>query len=258
MPELPAVDTLHLRNPAALLLGQVSRELSPEDGMFHGNAEHYLSCGASAYNVISAALDLSGVRPRSMLDFGAGAGRVTRWLRAGHPQAAIATTDIRPRDIAFCQAAFGTRSWLSGIDIDRLSAPETYDLIWVGSVITHLSEENSLRLMRKLFSWLNPLGLLVVSLHGRFVQHRAAQFDHYGVGAGRWADIERDYAARGFGYADYPGQEGYGISLCSPAWMAAAAERVAGARVVLFSERAWDGHHDVVALQNRPVTGQSG
>ncbi|MFC7607316.1 hypothetical protein [Teichococcus aestuarii] len=103
MPELPAVDTLHLRNPAALLLGQVSRELSPEDGMFHGNAEHYLSCGASAYNVISAALDLSGVRPRSMLDFGAGAGRVTRWLRAGHPQAAIATTDIRPRDIAFCR-----------------------------------------------------------------------------------------------------------------------------------------------------------
>ena len=50
--------------------------------MHEGNDAHYLLCGASALTALHAACLLAGKQPRSILDFGAGAGRVTRWLRA--------------------------------------------------------------------------------------------------------------------------------------------------------------------------------
>jgi hypothetical protein len=55
--------------------------------------------------------------------------------------------------------------------------------------------------------------------------------------------------AKGYGYSDYPGQRGYGISLSSPAWILDVAKRIEGSRIVLYGEALWDNHHDVVALQ---------
>lgn len=240
------------RGFAAALYDLVSLNVHEGDGMFHGDSRHYLTCGASALNVIVAAIRLGGIDPRSILDFGAGAGRVTRWLRVAYPSADISVTDIRADDLEFCAREFGARAWPSGIQVDELSAPSRYDVIWVGSVLTHLSASKSERLVRKLLSWLQPDGILVVSLHGRFVRFRGPEFKYYGVGDA-WTEIERGYFSEGYGYTDYPGQDGYGISLCKPSWATALAERLEGSRLVLLSERAWDNHHDVLALQNRPV-----
>ena len=238
---------------AATLHEMVSLNLHENDGMFHGNGRHYLTCGGSALNVIAAAVGLAGIEPKKILDFGAGAGRVTRWLRAAYASAEISATDTRAEDLEFCAREFGARTWLSGTDVDGLDAPSRYDLIWVGSVLTHLPANISERLVRKLLSWLRPDGLLIVSLHGRFVHFRGPQFNYYGVASG-WEDIERQYLAEGYGYADYPGQDAYGISLSKPSWASSLAERLEGTRLVLMSERAWDNHHDILALQNRPVT----
>ena len=245
-------DRVHFAGLAAGVAGAVSLDLHDDDGMFHGDALHYLTCGASALNAIAAAVERAGTAPRRILDFGAGAGRVTRWMRAAWPDAAITVTDIRATDLAFCERAFGTASFASGIVVGELHAPALYDLVWVGSVVTHLSEAVSEDLLRKLASWLAPDGVLVASFHGRFVAARAPSFGYYGVPDG-WDALLADLARRGFGYADYPAQQGYGISVCTTAWMAAMAERIAGSRLVLLSERAWDGHHDVVAMQNRRI-----
>jgi SAM-dependent methyltransferase len=222
--------------------------------MFHGNLDHYFSCGASAFNIISAAIGLSGLsRVDSILDFGSGAGRVTRWLRAGYSSANFSVTDIRTNDLAFCVEEFSVSSWASGVSTEELSAPRHYDVIWVGSVITHLPETLSIRLILKLLSWLNPNGVLVLSMHGRFARSNGPKAHNYGV-EGRWAEIEQGYEGSvGYGYVDYPFQTDYGISLAKPSWTARLIETMPEFRLVLFSECAWDGHHDVVAIQNRPV-----
>ena len=52
--------------------------------------------------------------------------------------------------------------------------------------------------------------------------------------------IKAVYTTGGFGYSDYEWQKGYGISLTKPSWIAALVERLPGARMIMFSEQAWD------------------
>ncbi|MGX9182326.1 hypothetical protein ACWTU8_32085, partial [Mesorhizobium sp. BHbdii] len=100
---------------ASTLHELVSLNLHENDAMFHGNSRHYLSCGGSALNVIAAAVGLAGIEPSEILDFGSGAGRVTRWLRVAYVGAEISATDMRSEDLEFCAREFGARTWLSGI-----------------------------------------------------------------------------------------------------------------------------------------------
>jgi hypothetical protein len=70
-------DGLVLPPAAEQVYHQVKLDLYDNDCMYQGNAGHYLSVGASALNVVTAALQLAGIsRIGSILDFGAGAGRV--------------------------------------------------------------------------------------------------------------------------------------------------------------------------------------
>ena len=221
-----------------------------DDGMYQDDDEHYLTCGASALNGIMAAQQLAErPEPSAILDFGSGAGRVTRWLRACYPSAAIDCCDLRPADLDFCRTRFGAETWVSGIDIAALAAPRRYDLIWVGSVFTHLPEPQCRALLEKLRGWTRPGGLVVMSLLGRAAkdtQERTCGFIH----APGWAAMKTEFATEDFAYADYVGQTGYGLSLAKPSWSARLLESMEGVRLVLLAERAWDGSHDLVAVQN--------
>ena len=46
---------------------------------------------------------------------------------------------------------------------------------------------------------------------------------------------------------DYPGEDGYGLSVSSPAWVVGFLASRPELRLVLFAEAGWDGHQDVVA-----------
>ena len=242
--------------PAAIkpLLRSVNVNLASDDGMYTGDDAHYLACGASALNVVLSALQLADLpAPRSILDFGAGAGRVTRWVRAAFPDADIDTCDLRARDMEFCRRQFRARTWTSGTDIAALEAPGTYDLIWVGSVLTHLSAEHCGRLIDKLLGWTNSGGLLVMSTIGRSALSLRDHGDADYVHAEAWRAIKAQYAAFGFGYADYADQAGYGLSLTKLSWAGGLIENLRGARLVLLAEAAWDGLHDILAIQKLPA-----
>ena len=53
----------------------------------------------------------------------------------------------------------------------------------------------------------------------------------------------------GYGYADYLTHEGYGISVSKSVWWISLIESNADMRLVCLTERAWDRHHDVIAVQ---------
>jgi SAM-dependent methyltransferase len=227
----------------------VDRTISPDD-VFAGNLDHYFSCGESALRILQEAIELSGREtPTRILDFGAGAGRVTRWLKAAFPIASISCCDVREGDVAFLQELYGVEAWTVGTDLDALEIPHQYDLIWVGSVITHLSETKTRKLISRLFSACDPGGLLVLSFHGDNAVERQEGTEFKYIDDDGWKDIKRGYSATGYGYADYKGQDGYGISVCTPAWMRDLVNALPGSRLVLLKPRAWDSHHDVVAIQ---------
>jgi SAM-dependent methyltransferase len=240
---------LSLPEAAARYTDAVSLEISSEDVMFRGDLTHYLSCGASALNVISAIVQLAGNdAPARVLDFGAGAGRVTRWLHAAYPGAAIEACDVRSVDVAFCRDHLGVGAWQSTVDIEALKAPNTYDLTWAGSVLTHLCADDALRIMRRWLDWTNAGGLVIASFHGRTAIEMAPS-GVYDIDAERWADVMRGFEATGYGYVDYPHVRGYGISLTGFAWIARHVQGWSDVRLVALAERVWDGHHDVVAIK---------
>ena len=227
--------------------GALNLRLSPEDAMYDNNDAHYLGVGESALNVIEAARALARApSPGAILDFGAGAGRVTRWLRAAFPEAHISACDVRPQDVQFCRDQFGVEGWVSGVNIEALAAPRTYDLIWVGSVLTHLSAENSARLIDKLLSWTNRRGLLIMSIVGRTLKAGGGADYIHPEG---WAEITRQYSELGYGYADYLNMPGYGLSLTKLSWAAGVVESLPGIRLVSLSEGVWDNSHDILAIQ---------
>ena len=236
-------------------LPSVDVSLASDDGMYSGDDAHYFACGASALNVVLSALQLADLAaPRAVLDFGAGAGRVTRWLRAAFPDADIDACDLRAQDMEFCRRQFRARTWVSGTDVAALEAPGTYDLIWVGSVLTHLSAERSGRLIDKLLSWTNPGGLLVTSTIGRAALSRRDRGDADYIDAEGWRAIKEQYAMLGFGYADYADQAGYGLSLTKLSWAGGLIENLRGARLVVLAEAVWDGLHDILAIQKMPAS----
>ena len=120
-------------------------------------------------------------------------------------------------------------------------------------MITHLREIDSVALIAKLYSWLKPNGLVIASFHGRFARALGdATPDRY-IAAASWRAITAQSEKGGYGFADYdPGYPGYGVSLCTLAWIAALAGQLGGARLAALAERGWDWHQDVVAFQ-RPA-----
>jgi hypothetical protein len=228
---------------------QVDETIAPHDAMFAGNLKHYLSCGRSALTVIAAAIELAGLPPPvSVLDFGAGAGRVTRWLSAAFGSARISACDLRPQDMEFLRQVFGVTSWVVDREVRALSISGRYDLIWLGSVITHLSADNTRELVTKLAGCCTDGGLIIASFHGRRAIERQESCDYQYIGPEAWALIKAGLSTTGYGYADYATTPGYGISVADPRWLVELS-RSLGLRLVMLGERLWDGHHDVVAMQ---------
>jgi SAM-dependent methyltransferase len=247
----PIMHDLNLPEIVQPYTASLNTDISENDAMYFGNRHHYFSCGASALTCILHCLGMSGIeKPKIILDFGCGAGRVTRWLRAAFPEAIIHACDIREQDLEFVRQSCCATTWVSGIDIDCLVPLSSYDVIWIGSVFTHLSAELSTKLFDKLMDWLTPKGVLIFSVHGRFVLHRAnTREDIYGLGD-NWGKLTKSYKNTGFGYADYPMQDGYGISVSKSIWWINLVESRTDMRLVCLSERSWDQHHDVIAVQN--------
>ncbi len=217
----------------------------------------YLRAANSALDNLGAALEQAGMGfddVTSCLDFGCGHGRVLRLLQRKIPPQRITACDVDPGAVGFCTAEFGARPLLSRWQIEDLRLG-TYDLIWSGSVFTHLDEPDVRALFGKLAGSLLLGGLLVFSIHG---QHSLDGLEHFYGGS--WAsdadDIRREVAARGWSFRPYDESYGefpipYGMTWHTRKYFEALAAELFGERLELhlWKPRGWDLHHDVLAFR---------
>ncbi len=228
----------------------VSRELAAGDAMFGGDEARYFAVGQSALHCIAASLTAAGVAsPRRILDLPCGHGRVLRVLRRAFPDAALAACDLDRDGVDFCAAQFGATPVHSHADLGQVRFDAPFDLIWCGSLVTHLDAAGWLAWFRLLSRALQPGGVAVVTFHGRWAAHRMQNGHSYGLAPAGLDAVLSGYAHGGFGSADYPGQGGYGISLSAPSWILRELAPWPQFRVVGLMERQWDEHQDVLAVQ---------
>ncbi len=103
--------------------------------------------------------------PKRMLDFASGYGRLTRLLVHEHVAGEVTVSDILEGGMEFQAAQFGVRTILSKKTPEEFETGETYDLIFVASLFTHLPPATFTRWLRRLAGLLEPDGLLIFSVH---------------------------------------------------------------------------------------------
>ena len=227
-------------------------DVSPNDTMFPGSLAVYLASGVSAVEGVKRAQAAAGKETfESILDFACGHGRVLRALKAEFPGAELAACDIDPDGVRFCARALGAKPFPSHTDPGQIELTGEFDLIWCGSLLTHLDAELWGPYLRLFESVLRSSGLLAFTVLGAAAAPRLRAGTLHGAPKeeGRRRAILDGYERPGFGYSDYEGQSGYGLSFCTPDWIArtiAAQDRL---RLLQHEEGAWSEIQDIVACE---------
>jgi cyclopropane fatty-acyl-phospholipid synthase-like methyltransferase len=218
----------------------VIQTVSPEDEMWKGAPEIYFPLGEDAVQCIRLSMSMVH-RPgfARVLDFGCGHGRVLRHLKAEFADSKLAACDIDHSAVDFCADQFGAEPIYGQHNPSKIqwpTRPHRFDLIWCGSVFTHLDSARWPVFLEALTSVLIPYGMLIFTTMGR----DGAEKLRRGEFPGCWFPPEKlgDYDATGFAYAEYPNMPGYGQSLCELRWALQQLEPYP-LRVALASEHAW-------------------
>jgi SAM-dependent methyltransferase len=208
--------------------------------------EVYFERGHDALRSILDALD--GAVPTRILDLPCGHGRVLRWLRAQWPQAEITACDLNRDGVDFCASEFGAEPLYSDTEPERIALQGSYDLIWCGSLLTHVDAPMWRRFLALFAEHLD--GLLVFTTAGRQVAELMRE--------GELSDncdaeaLLRSYDATGFGYADYHPRyrlpPDYGLARATPEWVRSFLAPMPF-ELVSFVERGWFDRQDVWVLR---------
>jgi SAM-dependent methyltransferase len=232
---------------------RVDETIAAGDDMYTGDLDDYLSVCHSAVAQIAHAMTVCGrISLPRILDFACGHGRVMRGLRAAFPEAELIACDIDRDGVDFCTARFGAMPVYSDPDPSLVSLRGRFDLIWVGSLLTHLDAVRCRDFLDLFRRHLSDRGLLVFSSHGRNAVNRWPRDDE------RAQAIVADFRRNGFGYRDHVGVEGYGTSAFTPAWIVGTAASWTDLMLVGYVERGLADHQDVIALLKTDVDHRQG
>jgi len=233
-------------------LARVSLRTTPDDFTYDGSAAVYLAVGFSAVQAIDEALRAAGRSAdsvRSIFDFPSGYGRVLRFLRARFPQATITAGEIDETALDFCRRAFSARTVASQPRFDSLADVGPFDLVWCGSLLTHIDRAASAALLAFLRRQLGPRGVCVFTTHGiRTREWIEDGTQRYGLSPAAQGDLLSQFRDSGYGYVDYDGQHGYGISMISRTRMLELAADAGDWSPACYLERGWLDHQDVYAF----------
>lgn len=232
------------------------QDISPKDTMYTGDKDHYFRVGASALRCIRSAMFTSN-RDRfdRILDFPCGHGRVARHLRSAFPDAQLVVADLDRDAVDFCAETFGAMPVYSSNNTQEISVEGSFDLIWCGSLLTHFDAERCLEFLNFFRRLLLPNGILIFTMHGRLSSFWLKEGQYiYGLEQEKVPNILESYDSEGFGYLDYPGSQGYGISVALPSWTLSQLEKMDDITLVSYTEMGWDNHQDVVACMRSTKT----
>jgi SAM-dependent methyltransferase len=234
-----------------LTYAAVNGRIHREDDMKHpddADASHYASVGRSAVAAIGRGLAAAGRDfgdVQACLDMPCGYGRVLRALAQEIPGERVTACDINRRAIGFCASEFGATPLRSTPGLDHLRFGR-YDLIWCGSLVTHIDERRVEQLLRGFAGALVPGGVAILTIHAE------------PPSSGQFAPLRDEIAAalgeRGEFHVAYDGALfDYGHAWHTADYIRGVFAAVSGDEVELVSHetRGWDDHQDVLAFQRR-------
>jgi SAM-dependent methyltransferase len=127
------------------------------------DADWFLRSGRAAYDAVAAHVPPAEVE--SVLDFGCGCGRVTRYWSGF--SGSVSGSDVSGKAVEWCRANLP----FARFEQNALAPPlvfddASFDLVYALSVFTHLTEELQLAWRDELHRVLRPGGRLLLTTHG--------------------------------------------------------------------------------------------
>jgi hypothetical protein len=233
-----------------------STELNPNDTELNDDQKNYFQIGRNALDLCVDALVSNQCNvPKAILDFPSGSGRVTRHLVSYFNESTIHACDLYENHLEFCKNRLGTDVFLSHVNPDEIVLPQKYDLIFVGSLLTHLPLTGFDSVIRFIKKHLSERGIALLTFEGRFsayAQQNLWKFvddDLFGIAYSQ-------YLKNGFGFVDYVNhqsqffkQEHYGFALANPTFVIGQIFKQEGLKMISYKEQAWNNHQDCCVVQ---------
>ncbi|HEY4301786.1 MAG TPA: class I SAM-dependent methyltransferase [Candidatus Didemnitutus sp.] len=233
----------------------VDRTLSPGDTMVApGQEEQYFDLGRRALEMIRFSAELCD-KPHypDILDLACGHGRVMRWIRAAYDYANITACDVDRDGVNFCAERFRALPAVATADPSALPFAAQFDLIWVGSLVTHLPRARWLATLEALIKATRECGVIVLTTQGRTVATLLAEGRKNVAENVDKETLLADFAREGFAYQRYfenDERHDYGLALSSPEWLMRNLQSHPEVIVRAYLEEAW-GMQDVVILYKK-------
>ena len=222
----------------------LKREISPHDEMYDGLRGMYLQQGVAALMRVKRAMRLASLRDASrILDLACGHGRVLRFLGAAFPEAELTACDINRDGVDFCAATFDAKPVYSDADPSKIPLQGEFDLVWVGSLFTHLDRARWLDFLSFAVDKVASGGVLVFTTLGPL--HSPALRD-FGLVDDQIGAILDDYERDGFGFQNYVDNADWGLTVCSEEFVVSAIESRPEVRLLDYAPSNW-GLQNVVA-----------
>ena len=226
--------------------------IHPQDNMCSpGGEQHYYAVGLDAlWNIILSMMSAGLAEAHQILDFPSGFGRVTRYLRAAFPEARVDVGDIWDAAVAHCAATYRANPIETKPAFRDIEAPN-YDVIFAGSLLTHLPEKQGNALLDFFADHLEVGGIMVVTFCGRKnLLHERRHFNERVFGTRDNLDrITASYNDGEYSFVDYPGQSGYGRAFIPISWFQRYVAKNPQLIITRLAEGGWDNNQDVSTLK---------
>lgn len=227
----------------------INKRISHNDWMYKHAPHHYFRWGQKALERIELTLEKFG-KPKieSILDLPCGHGRELRFFKVAFPETNITACDIDKDAVDFCVKTFNVQGVYSHTDPLQIPITEKFDLIWCGSLLTHLDEESWKGFLKFFNDRLNQSGILIFTTHGQHIIElfRAGKLN-LSVSPEAKELLLRNYDLNSFSYCPYSENSDAGVSLSSPDWVRDRLSEIPDLRLLEYVERGWWNFQDSVA-----------
>lgn len=200
--------------------------------------DYYFSDGANSATKVRKLIDQwlgESDTARTILEFAAGYGAVTRHAKKALEPHELHSSDIDPQANEFLARNFSVRTVQSADVPEDLSLPVEYDAIFVLSFFSHMPRATWGRWLQRLYAGLKKDGILLFTTHGEtsMEQHfPQAELDSTGYRFEQTSEQGDLDAAK------------YGQTITSKAFVDAQISKLPGVEYLVHELARWWGHQD--------------
>jgi len=227
--------------------------ISPDDEMYIFTRNHvdqketalylYFKSGREALQCIEQIVRFSeksfrGVR--SFLDFACGYGKSTRFLIQEIEPGKVWVSDIYKGAVDFQKKIFGVNGFYSETEPSKLEFPRKFEVIYTGSLFSHLPANRFEEWLSTLSNILEDDGIFILSTHGETLCPPGFQVDPSG------------FTFLKFSESRSLSTEEYGCTFVTRAWVERLGEKLGIMNIYFLEKELW-GSQDIYVVTKRDM-----